>query len=89
MYISRYEPNDQGRNKVINYGQYQRQGPGNLSFYASSQKPPEDEIDLSKDNKKLADYLTKLTLKLFKIETNEKELKNDTKDIYAGLNYFI
>ena len=89
MYISQYDLNGQGRNKIIRYGQYQKQGSERLNFNTDPPKPVEDEIELSSENKNLAEYLTKVTLKMFKIETDKKELSKDAKQINTGLDYFI
>ena len=88
MFINKYAPVGPGRSTEINFGRYQNKGSGNTAV-EPPQKPPEDEINLSNENKKMADYFTKLTLKLFKIETDDKELKTDIKQINTGLNYFI
>lgn len=82
MTMIQYTQYGHSLNKVINYGQYQKQGPG-------KPKPPDDEYNLSEENKQLADYFSNLTLKFFKIEADSKELNKDTKEINKGLNYFI
>jgi len=88
MFINKYAPVGPGRSTEINFGRYQNKSSGNISA-DSPRQPAEDEISLSNENKNLADYFTKLTLKLFKIETDEKELNQDLKQINTGLNYFI
>lgn len=96
MYINRYDSDNGNRNKIINYGHYQKQNQGNLNFNNNPKKPekkPEDEIKLSKENKKLADNLTKVTLKRFKIEADDKKLNNNNikqaKKTNNRLDYFI
>lgn len=92
MFIRQYDQSYFDRNKIINFGQYQKHGPGELIFNNNPpipQKKSEDEIKLSKENQNLADHLTKLTLKMFNIEANKKELSQDNGKIKTGLDYFI
>jgi len=85
MFLNRYDPVDPGRNKIINNGRYQKQVPRSLNFNNNPLKPSKsykDEIELSQENKNRADNLTKVTLKKFKSEKNERNRN-------TGLDYFI
>lgn len=94
-YINLSDPVDRGRSSMINHGQYQKQSPRKLNFNNNStklQKPhPEDKIQLSKENRKKADHLTKETLKQLKLEAGEKKSKNkkEAKKTKTGLDYFV
>lgn len=88
MFIGKYDLLGQGRNKIISYGQYHNHSPVNISPQ-NPIKLPENKIELSTENRKKADELTKLTLQMFNIQTNNQELEKDTKNIKAGLDYFI
>ena len=103
MFINRYDLNNRDRNRIINYGHYQKQNQKTLNFNNNpsklqkaeiKEKSPEDEIKLSKENKNSADNLTKVTLKRFKIEEDDKKLKNknikkEAKKTNTKLDYFI
>lgn len=88
MFIGKYDLHAQGRNKILSYGQHKSRSPENTNAQ-NLQTPPENKIELSPENRKKADELTKLTLKLFKIEANDQELKQDKNKISAGLDYLI
>lgn len=83
--INQYVSNIQSRSRSINYGQLQKI----TDIKSESPQTQEEKIQLSNNETKLSEYLTKLTLKLFKIETNDIEIKKDVKDLNTGLNYFI
>ncbi len=83
-----YFTENKGSNKVINYGQYQRQGPGKRNTLLNLQRvtpPDKDEFTLSEKNQRQADKLTQLTLNSY---TRQKENGKPNKSS-IGLNYLI
>lgn len=88
MFIRQYDHNYLDRNKAISFSKQALEGI-NFNNPSPSAKQPNDEIVLSKENQNLADQLTKLTIKMFSLEADKKELKQDAGKINAGLEYFI
>jgi len=96
-YISRCDLSDWGGNGIIDHSYYHKQNSRNLNFNNNPQRPQnppkkhEDELKLSKENKSLANHLTKETLKHYKIQSSEKTLRNnnEAKKINKGLDYYI
>jgi len=87
-YISRYDSGYCGGNGIIYSDYYQN---SNFNNNLPKLQKSENEIKLSKKNKNLANYLTKETLKHYKIESSDKKLKNynEGKKTNNGLDYFI
>jgi hypothetical protein len=80
-------PDNHSPPKAIDYEHYQRYGPENINSYPNPRQVPEleDSINLSEENKNLADYFAKLTLKFFKMSAD----KNQINKAKTGLNYLI
>lgn len=88
MYINQYDRSGPERNRIINYGHYQKQDSGNLNFNNNSEKQPE-EIKLSKKNKEKADHLSKVTLKTLKPKTDKKDLSKKPQKTSVKFDYYI